>query len=434
MQQEGRDTTKTGMSKMAEERLRRRRSAAEQRVKAAAKRLDRLCGQGTRPSEFHLSHKISKLNAAWAVFRQTHEVLFGMVSEEKVSVEMMFYKKCGDFFDNALNRGECMKDFYRVPAPTLEQQFGSLLQQRAGAIKGVEGTLERIFSVLENAETVPDKVSLLLQLEVLNEVKQVMKEAEDMTTELVKLKPRMAAEIREGGHRKELVILERIQGARNLAAALADCSGSDFLPKVQRDEHFPAAADLVQHQVGGPQPPTSDFGAGMSLNEETIEGSDLILDDAKFVTQPNEIEDPISRERQKFIHQECEERMHFGDRATACELEVSKHMVAHLRKAGDPEAVEKTRKSYVNAIIAEDDEVTVDRLVGAGGPGTETWREGRPSYGGTVPLDVSMKSSRVKLMARDKEMPPRSARTSSSPTEKILQARSERVLSCALSQ
>ena len=30
----------------------------------------------------------------------------------------------------------------------------------------------------------------------------------------------------------------------------------------------------------------------MTLDEETLEGSDLILDDAKFATQPNEIEDP----------------------------------------------------------------------------------------------------------------------------------------------
>ena len=60
---------------------------------------------------------------------------------------------------------------------TLKQQFVNLLQQRASAIKGVEGTLERVFSVLENTEAAPSKVSLLLQLEMLNEVKQVMKGA-----------------------------------------------------------------------------------------------------------------------------------------------------------------------------------------------------------------------------------------------------------------
>ena len=133
----------------------------------------------------------------------------------------------------------------------------------------------------------------------------------------------------------------------------------------------------------------------------STKGSDLILDDAKFATQPNEIEDPVSRERQKFTHQVCEEKgtgqqrqrgsctggiqcsvqerlqdvpeeetveknMHFGDRATVSWLEVSKRMVADLSKVGNPEAVEKTRKSYVNDIVGGGDEVMVDRLVGAG--------------------------------------------------------------------
>ena len=131
-------------------------------------------------------------------------------------------QEVGDLYDNTLNKCECMKDFYCVPVLILEQQFKSLLQQRVSAMKGVEGTLERVFSVLENTKAVPSKVSLVLQLEVLNEVKQVMKEAAGMTTELVKLKPRLAAEIRVEEHRKRLVIQERIQGARNLAAALED--------------------------------------------------------------------------------------------------------------------------------------------------------------------------------------------------------------------
>ena len=45
----------------------------------------------------------------------------------------------------------------------------------------VEGTLERVFSVLENTEAVPSKVSLLLQLEMLNKVEQVMKGAAGLT-------------------------------------------------------------------------------------------------------------------------------------------------------------------------------------------------------------------------------------------------------------
>ena len=73
------------------------------------------------------------------------------------------------------------------------------------------------------------------------------------------------------------------------------------------------------------QPLTSDLGAGMTLDKETLKDSDLILDNTKLATQPN-----------------------------------------------------KTKE-------------------GAGGPGTETWREGRQSSGGAIPRE---------LMARYKEIYP----------------------------
>ena len=82
------------------------------------------------------------------------------------------------------------------------------------------------------------------------------------------------------------------------------------------------------------------------------------------------------------------EKMHFGDRPAACGLEVGKHMVADLGKTINPKASEMIKKGYVDDIIAGGDEATVDRLVG-----TETWKEGKPSYDGTIPQIISLGSA-----------------------------------------
>ena len=201
------------------------------RLKAAADLLDGLCAQEEKPTEYHLSRKITSLKTVWDDFGKAHEALFAVVDEGEADDELEVYNDQLKIFTDALNKSEDLEGTYGKPdstPPTLEEQVGDLLQRRTDSVAGAEEIQKGIFGVLADTKTATSQASLRTQLQMLEEVKQVLGEAAMMTTD-------RAAEHRASGHARELEVQKRIQEARNLAATLGASSPQQ---SGTRDEKF----------------------------------------------------------------------------------------------------------------------------------------------------------------------------------------------------
>ena len=116
---------------MAEQRLRRKRTTAIVRLKAAADLLDVLSTQEVRPTQGVLSRKITSLKTVWDVFDNAHESLFTVVAEDEENAELVVYNGQLKIYEDALERSVEFEGTYGEPvsAPTtLEFQVVDLLQ------------------------------------------------------------------------------------------------------------------------------------------------------------------------------------------------------------------------------------------------------------------------------------------------------------------
>ena len=93
--------------------------------------------------------------------------------------------------------------------------------------------------------------------------------------------------------------------------------------------------------------------------------------------------------------------MHFGDRCATSGLKVSLNKVAEAGCHIDPEAAEMIKQGYVDDGIGGGSKEDVDRLIG-----DETWREGKPTYSGTVAEILQLGGFKMKVMVRDGEKRP----------------------------
>ena len=86
-----------------------------------------------------------------------------------MDAELVVLNEQNVLYNRALNKCSELEASYRDPVLTLlmlGEQARDLLQQRTYTINGAEGTLERVFSVLESGETTPSQVSLPTQLQI----------------------------------------------------------------------------------------------------------------------------------------------------------------------------------------------------------------------------------------------------------------------------
>ena len=93
--------------------------------------------------------------------------------------------------------------------------------------------------------------------------------------------------------------------------------------------------------------------------------------------------------------------MHFGDRCATCALQVALSKVADAGAHIDPDAAEMIKQGYVDDGIGGGSKEDVDRLMGE-----ETWREGKPTYSGTVAEILQGGGFKVKVMVRNGETRP----------------------------
>ena len=93
--------------------------------------------------------------------------------------------------------------------------------------------------------------------------------------------------------------------------------------------------------------------------------------------------------------------MHFGDRCATTGLKVALNKVAEAGSHIDPAAAEMIKQGYVDDGIGGGSKEDVDRLIGE-----ETWREGKPTYSGTVAEILQGGGFKMKVMVRDGEQRP----------------------------
>ena len=179
--------------------MHRNRTTAIARLKAAADLLDGLCAQEVKPTEYHLSRKITSLKTVRNIFEKAHKALFVVVEENKENAELDVYNDQLKIYNDTINRSEDFEGTYGELAsapPTMEGQVADLLQQRTDSFAGAEETLNGILGVLSDTVTAPSQASLRTQLQMLEEVMQVLEEAATRTTEVIALVPDRAADVR----------------------------------------------------------------------------------------------------------------------------------------------------------------------------------------------------------------------------------------------
>ena len=85
---------------------------------------------------------------------------------------------------------------------------------------GADNILTKVFAVMETDVAPPGRAVLQAQVKALEDVKQKMVEAEKMTSDAVALDKSNAVTHRAEGQAKNIEVMERIQGAKNLVAEL----------------------------------------------------------------------------------------------------------------------------------------------------------------------------------------------------------------------
>ena len=125
------------------------------------------------------------------------------------------------FYNEALEKGESLQASLHVAEHvplTLKERLTDCLLKRAHLYATAENMLEKVFVILKADAAPPGRAVLHAQLKALEDLKQEMVEADEMTSDAVALDKPNAATYRAQGQAKDIKVIEQVQAAKNLAA------------------------------------------------------------------------------------------------------------------------------------------------------------------------------------------------------------------------
>ena len=121
----------------------------------------------------------------------------------------------------ALEKGEALQANLHLagPAPlTPNERLEDCLLRQEHLFAATESILAKVFTILRNTATPPGRVVLQAQLSALEDVKQKMVEADDLTSKAVALDNPRASDYRAEGQAKSIKVIDQVQDDKNLAA------------------------------------------------------------------------------------------------------------------------------------------------------------------------------------------------------------------------
>ena len=144
-----------------------------------------------KPDVSHLGRKINVLKTNWTTFETCQGTYFSQVTDQTVADEVKrMYEEQMDMYTQALDKGELFKAGLQQAGPTPltgKEKVKVCLAKRASLTVDAERILGGFFEILEDNASVPGRAVLQAQLDMLEEVKQKMLEADKMTAEAVEM-------------------------------------------------------------------------------------------------------------------------------------------------------------------------------------------------------------------------------------------------------
>ena len=176
---------------MAERKARLRCDTEIIKLKVAADCVTALSGvqEGERkPDVAHFGCKINVLETKWDTFEASHDSLYSLVTDEDANGVKQVYQEQLAIYTLALDKGKSLEASLHEAGPTpLKEKVEDCLLKRTHLTAAAEWILEGVFAILRDETSVPGRATLQAQQGMLDEAKQNMVNAAQMTTEAVLL-------------------------------------------------------------------------------------------------------------------------------------------------------------------------------------------------------------------------------------------------------